>query len=101
MQYEQYPVGAMWLADGGPKITKPADLKGKKVGVIGMGSGTRYNLANMLALNGMSERDVELVALGLNAAPAIVESKVDAMASTDTILLNLRAALDPGEPGTQ
>jgi ABC-type nitrate/sulfonate/bicarbonate transport system substrate-binding protein len=57
-----------------------------------MASGTRYNLATILALNGMSERDVELVALGLNAAPAIIEGKVDAMASTDSILYGMQAA---------
>jgi NitT/TauT family transport system substrate-binding protein len=74
------------------QIITPQDLKGKKVGVIGMGSGTRYNLATILALNGMSERDVEIVALGINAAPAIMEGKVDAMGSTDSILYGMQAA---------
>ncbi len=72
------------------QIITPYDLKGKKVGVISMGSGTRYNLATILAMNGMSEQDVELVALGLNAAPAIKSGKVDAMASTDTILYGMQ-----------
>ena len=73
-------------------ITKPQDLRGKKVGVISMASGTRYNLATILAVNGMSEKDVELVALGMNAAPAIIEGKVDAMAAIDSILLGMQAA---------
>jgi NitT/TauT family transport system substrate-binding protein len=74
------------------RILKPQDLKGKKVGVISMASGTRYNLATILALNGMSERDVELVALGLNAAPALLNNQVDALASTDTILYSMQAS---------
>ncbi len=74
------------------QIITPADLKGKKVGVISMASGTRYNLATILALNGMSERDVELIGLGINAAPAILAGKVDAMASTDTLLYGMQAS---------
>jgi NitT/TauT family transport system substrate-binding protein len=91
--YDIYPVNVFNVfALKAKQIVTPQDLKGKKVGVISMASGTRYNLATILALNGMSERDVELVALGLNAAPAIMEGKVDAMASTDSILHNMQAA---------
>jgi NitT/TauT family transport system substrate-binding protein len=91
--YDIYPVNVFNVfALKNKQIIAPQDLKGKKIGVISMASGTRYNLATILALNGMSERDVELVALGLNAAPAIVEGKVDAMASTDSILYGMQAA---------
>jgi NitT/TauT family transport system substrate-binding protein len=91
--YDIYPNNAFNVfALKAKQIITPQDLKGKKVGVIGMASGTRYNLATILALNGMGERDVELVALGLNAAPAIMEGKVDAMASTDTLLYGMQAA---------
>jgi NitT/TauT family transport system substrate-binding protein len=91
--YDIYPVNVFNVfALKSKQILTPQDLKGKKVGVISMASGTRYNLATILALNGMSERDVELVALGLNAAPAIFEGKVDAMASTDSILYGMQAA---------
>jgi NitT/TauT family transport system substrate-binding protein len=91
--YDIYPVNVFNVfALKSKQIITPQDLKGKKVGVISMASGTRYNLATILALNGMSERDVELVALGLNAAPAIIEGKVDAMASTDSILYGMQAA---------
>ena len=91
--YDIYPVNVFNVfALKDKKILTPRDLKGKKVGVISMASGTRYNLATILALNGMSERDVELVALGINAAPAIIEGKVDAMASTDSILYGMQAA---------
>lgn len=91
--YDIYPVNVFNVfALKSKQIITPQDLKGKKVGVISMASGTRYNLATILALNGMSERDVELVALGLNAAPAIIEGKVDAMASTDSILYGMQAS---------
>ncbi|MEJ0071885.1 MAG: ABC transporter substrate-binding protein [Pseudomonadota bacterium] len=91
--YDIYPVNVFNVfALKSKQIITPQDLKGKKIGVIGMASGTRYNLATILALSGMSERDVEIVALGLNAAPAILEDKVDAMASTDSILYGMQAA---------
>lgn len=91
--YDIYPQNAFNVfALKDKQIIVPTDLKGKKVGVISMASGTRYNLATMLALSGLSEKDVELVALGLNAAPAIMEGKVDAMASTDSILYGMQAA---------
>jgi NitT/TauT family transport system substrate-binding protein len=91
--YDLYPQNAFNVfALKSKQIITPYDLKGKKIGVISMGSGTRYNLATILALNGMSEKDVELVALGLNAAPAIESGKIDAMASTDTILYGMQAS---------
>jgi NitT/TauT family transport system substrate-binding protein len=91
--YDIYPNNAFNVfALKAKQIITPQDLKGKKIGVIGMASGTRYNLATILAMNGMTERDVELVALGLNAAPAILDGKVDAMASTDTLLYGMQAS---------
>jgi NitT/TauT family transport system substrate-binding protein len=91
--YDLYPQNAFNVfALKSKQIITPYDLKGKKVGIISTGSGTRYNLATILALNGMSEKDVELVALGLNAAPAIESGQVDAMASTDTILYGMQAS---------
>jgi NitT/TauT family transport system substrate-binding protein len=91
--YDIYPTNVFNVfALKSKQIITPQDLKGKKIGVISMASGTRYNLATILALNGMSERDVELVALGLSAAPAILDGKVDAMASTDSILYGMQAA---------
>jgi NitT/TauT family transport system substrate-binding protein len=91
--YDIYPNNAFNVfALKSKQIITPQDLKGKKIGVISMASGTRYNLATILAFNGMTERDVELVALGLNAAPAIINGNVDAMASTDTILYGMQAS---------
>src|SRR5262249_44868490 len=43
-QYQQYPVGAMWLKSGGPKITKPADLKRLPIATSPPASPTHYPL---------------------------------------------------------
>lgn len=65
-------------------IKKAADLKGQKVGVYSMASGTRYNLMYILAASGMSEKDIETVAVGIfNFAP-LMDGKVVATAATDT-----------------
>jgi len=68
-------------------ISKPADLKGKKIGVYSLASGTRLNLQLMLSQAGLSESDVTLVVTGfLNFAP-LMQGQVDATAATDTGLL--------------
>ncbi len=68
-------------------ITKPADLKGKRIGVYSLSSGTRQNLLVMLHQAGLSESDVEIVVTGvLNFAP-LLQGQVDATAATDTGLL--------------
>lgn len=65
-------------------ITKPADLKGKKIGVYSMSSGTRQNLQVLLHQVGLSEKDVTIQVTGLlNFAP-VIQGQVDATAATDT-----------------
>jgi NitT/TauT family transport system substrate-binding protein len=65
-------------------ITKPADLKGKKIGVYSLSSGTRQNLLFMLHQAGLAESDVTIVVTGLlNFAP-LLQGQVDATAATDT-----------------
>ena len=69
------------------QITKPADLKGKRIGVYSLSSGTRQNLQVLLHSAGLSEADITLVATGLlNFAP-LMQGQVDATAATDTGLL--------------
>lgn len=73
-------------------ITSVQDLKGKKVGVYGQASGTRYNLLVMLKAAGLKETDVEVVPVGpANFAP-LKEGKIDAYAATDTGLWGAQAA---------
>ena len=65
-------------------IRKPADLKGKKIGVYSLSSGTRQNLLVMLHQAGLKESDVTIVVTGLlNFAP-LMQGQVDATAATDT-----------------
>jgi len=65
-------------------ITRPEDLKGKRVGVYSQASGTRYNLMIVLRSVGLRETDVETVAVGIANFGPLIEGKVDAMAATDT-----------------
>ena len=68
-------------------ITRPADLKGKKIGVYSLSSGTRQNLLVLLHQAGLAESDVTIVVTGLlNFAP-VLQGQVDATAATDTGLL--------------
>ena len=65
-------------------ITTPADLKGKKIGVYSLSSGTRQNLQVLLHQVGLTEADVTIEVTGLlNFAP-VIQGQVDATAATDT-----------------
>ena len=65
-------------------IRKPSDLKGKKVGVYSLASGTRQALQVLLHQAGLTEADVTVVVTGLlNFAP-LLQGQVDATAATDT-----------------
>lgn len=65
-------------------ITRPEDLKGKKIGVYSLSSGTRQNLLILLHQVGLTEKDVTIVETGLlNFAP-LIQGQVDATAATDT-----------------
>ncbi len=68
-------------------ISKPADLKRKKIGVYSPSSGTRQNLLVLLHQAGLSELMSQIVVTGLlNFAPPL-QGQVDATAATDTGLL--------------
>ncbi len=68
-------------------ITQPADLKGKRIGVYSLSSGTRQNLLVLLHQAGLAESDATIVVTGLlNFAP-LLQGQVDATAATDTGLL--------------
>ena len=72
-------------------IRTPADLKGKRVGVYSLSSGTRQNLQVLLHAAGLTEKDVTIEVTGLlNFAP-LMQGQVDATAATDTGLLVARA----------
>jgi NitT/TauT family transport system substrate-binding protein len=87
--YNIYPqslfVLASWPETG---VRTPADLKGKTIGVLSLASGSRYNVLSILALNGLKESDVTLVATGPAPAP-FIERKVDVWSSLTTTVSEL------------
>jgi NitT/TauT family transport system substrate-binding protein len=86
--YDIYPQNVFNVVSLKSKnITKPADLKGKRIGVYSLASGTRQNLQVLLHQAGLTESDVTVVVTGLlNFAP-LMQGQVDATAATDTGLL--------------
>lgn len=86
--YDIYPQNVFnVVALKGSGITRPSDLKGRKIGVYSLASGTRQALQVLLHTAGLSEGDVTVVVTGLlNFAP-LMQGQVDATAATDTGLL--------------
>lgn len=66
-------------------ITKPADLKGKRIGVSAPGSSTNQAVNYMLAKAGVSPKDVSIIGVGQSAgAVAAIESgEIDALIIND------------------
>jgi NitT/TauT family transport system substrate-binding protein len=83
--YNIYPQNVFNVVSPASKnITKPQDLKGKRIGVYSLESGTRHNLRIILRSVGLDEKDVEVVPTGvLNFGP-LMQGQVDATAATDT-----------------
>ncbi|MEH3146334.1 MAG: ABC transporter substrate-binding protein [Methylobacterium frigidaeris] len=90
--YNIYPQNVFnVVAPKGSGIRTAADLRGKRVGVYSLSSGTRQNLLLLLHEAGLSEADVRIEVTGLlNFAP-LIQGQVDATAATDTGLLVGRA----------
>ncbi|MDA1227461.1 MAG: hypothetical protein BZY79_02690 [SAR202 cluster bacterium Casp-Chloro-G4] len=86
----QHPLNSVVaLASSG--ITRPADLKGKKVGYAGLPTGESL-LDTMLKYDGLvGLGDVELVNVGFDLAPVLISGTVDAVVGAywthETILL--------------
>ncbi|MFJ5367717.1 ABC transporter substrate-binding protein [Bosea sp. CER48] len=90
--YNIYPQNVFnVVALKGSGIRSAADLKGKRIGVYSLASGTYQNLLVLLHQVGLSEKDVQIQPTGLlNFAP-LMQGQVDATAATDTGLLVARA----------
>lgn len=54
------------------------DLRGKRIAVTSMASGSRYNVMTILNVNGLKESDVTLIATGLNFGGPLEQGQVDA-----------------------
>ena len=86
--YDIYPQNIFNLVSLKSKnINKPADLKGKRIGVYSLASGTRQNLQILLHQAGLTEDDVTIVVTGLLNFLPLMQGQVDATAATDTGLL--------------
>src|SRR5437660_3521 len=83
--YNIYPQNVFNVVSPTSKnITKPQDLKGKRIGAYSLESGTRHNLRIILRAVGLDEKDVEVVPTGvLNFGP-LMQGQVDATAARDT-----------------
>lgn len=77
----------------GSKVQSVADLKGAKVGVISLSSGSIPVLQYILREAGMSIRDVDLIPVGLGPSTlaAIKSGAVDALMYHDTAYTNFAA----------
>lgn len=80
--YPQNVFNVVSLKESG--IEKPEDLKGKKIGVYSLTSGTRQNLLLLLHQVGLTEEDVEIVETGISNFAPLMQGQVDATAATDT-----------------
>ena len=75
-----YPLfGDVLVARPGSGVTKPADLKGKTVGVPGIGALLDVMLRRNLKQNGVDPKDVKFVEVGFpQAADALRSGQIDA-----------------------
>ena len=86
--YDIYPQNIFNLVSlKSRNITKPSDLKGKRIGGYSLASGTRQNLQILLHQAGLTEADVTIVVTGLLNFLPLLQGQVDATAATDTGLL--------------
>lgn len=73
----QHPLNSlMFKQDAG--ITRPADLKGKSVGIAGVPSDEAF-LGTMLKEDGLTLDDISIVNVGYDLLPALMSGKVDAI----------------------
>ena len=69
----------------GTELQRPDDLRGKKLAIGPEGSDTRHVAEQFLALNGVSEDQLQLLPLaGMEAAAALLKGEIDAAAMAAT-----------------
>jgi NitT/TauT family transport system substrate-binding protein len=75
--YQQYPVEVASKSNQG--LLKPADLKGKKIGLPGLYGANYIGLDALLFSAGLSEKDVTLDSIGFNQVAALAADREQAV----------------------
>jgi NitT/TauT family transport system substrate-binding protein len=75
--YQQYPVAVASKVDQG--LLKPADLKGKKIGLPGLFGANYIGLDALLFSAGLTEKDVTLDSIGFNQVAALAADQEQAV----------------------
>ncbi len=75
--YQDYPVSV--VSKAGQGILKPADLKGKKIGLPGLYGTSYIGLRALLSAGGLKESDVTLDSIGYNQVEALVANQEQAV----------------------
>lgn len=89
--YEDYPVGIAALKSSG--ISKPEDLRGKRIGVPVLSGASYIGLRALLAAGGLTEKDVTLDVIGFNQVEALAAGQEDAVVvyiANEPVQLNAR-----------
>lgn len=73
----QHPLNSVMALESSG-ISRPGDLKGKKVGAPGIPTDVPL-LESMLTADGLTIEDVEIVNVGFDLVPALISGKVDAI----------------------
>ncbi len=75
--YQEYPVGIAFKS--AEKILKPADLKGKKIGIPMLSGASYIGLRALLSAGGLTEQDVTLDVIGFNQVEALATDREQAI----------------------
>ena len=75
--YQDYPVSV--VSKTGAGILKPADLKGKHIGLPGLYGASYIGLRALLSAGGLKESDVTLDSIGYNQVAALVSDQEQAV----------------------